>query len=153
MTHVRLQRWDRSLSRGAAWVRLVAAVAVVGALVFTCSRVFRSREARLWDFVADARAAALELREEEFFACLDPGVVYRRKGDLKAVHRDWNQWKSSGIGTAAVTRQEARLDETGADVDMTVVLTVGIRPVAEVRVRLRAEDTGGKWRVVRLDWD
>jgi hypothetical protein len=33
------------------------------------------------------------------------------------------------------------------------VLTVGIRPVAEVQVRLRAEDEGGKWRVVRLDWD
>jgi hypothetical protein len=153
MPHVRLHRWDRSLSRGAAWVRVVAAVAVLAAGVFACSRLFRSREARLWDFVAGARSAALDLREDDFFASLDPAVRYRRDGDLEAVRRDWKRWKSAGIGTAAVTRQHARLDESGADVELTVVLVVGIQPVAEVDVRLRAEDAGGTWHVVRLDWD
>jgi hypothetical protein len=142
-----------SLSRGVAWTRVVAIFAVLALAAFGLSRCFKSRESRLWDFVADARAAALDLREEDFFKCLDPAVRYRRNGGLKEVQRDWNQWKSAGIGTAAVTRQEAHLDDTGADVEMTVVLTVGIRPVAEVHVRLRAEDEGGKWRVVRLDWD
>lgn len=142
-----------SLSRGVAWVRVLVAVAVLAVVAFAGCRLFRSREARLWDFVADARTAALDLKEEEFFACLDPDVRYRRDGDMKAVQRDWKQWKALGIGTAAVTRQDAKLDDTGADVTMTVVLTVGIRPIAEVHVRLRAEDAGGKWRVVRLDWD
>ena len=151
--HDSSQRCSGSLSRGAAWVRLVAAIAVLGALVFACSRLFRTREARLWDFVADARAAALDLREDDFFACVDPAVVYRKKGDLAAMQGDWKRWKSAGIGTAAVTRQDATLDDTGADVAMTVILTIGIQPVAEVRVRLRAEDKDGDWKVVRLDWD
>jgi hypothetical protein len=150
--HDSSQRCSGSLSRGAAWIRVVAAVAVLGALVFACSRLFRTREARLWDFVADARSAALDLKEDEFFACIDPAVVYREKSDLAAMQRDWKRWKTAGIGTAAVTRQEATLDDSGADVAMTVVLTVGIQPVAEVRVRLRAEDPDGKWKVVRLDW-
>jgi hypothetical protein len=151
--HDSSQSCSGSLSRGAAWVRVVAAIAGFAVAVFACSRLFRSREARLWDFVAEARSAALDLREEDFFAHIDPAVSYRRDGDLEAVRKDWKRWKATGIGTAAVTRQEARLDETGADVDMTVVLTVGIQPVAQVRVRLRAEDGDGAWRVVRLDWD
>jgi len=141
------------LSRGAAWVRVVGAVAVLALLVFACSRLFRSREARLWELVDDARSAAVGLEEDEFFACLDPAVRYRRDGDIEAVRKDWKRWKSAGVGTAAVTRQEARLDDTGADVDLTVVLLAGIQPVAEVKVRLRAEDADGTWRVVRLDWD
>jgi hypothetical protein len=149
----RSQACSGSLSRGVAWTRVLVAVAVLAVLVFALSRIFRSREARLWDFVADARAAALDLREEDFFKCLDPAVVYRRDGGLDAVRRDWKRWKSAGIGTAAVTRKQARLDDLGADVDLTVVLAVGIQPVGEFRVRLRAEDEGGAWRVVRLDWD
>ena len=142
-----------SLSRGAAWTRVVAIAAVLAITAFAVTRCLRSREARLWDFVADARAAALDLREDEFFRCLDPAVVYRRDGGLDAVRRDWKRWKAAGVGTATVTRKEARFDERGADVEMTVVLAAGLQPIAEVRVHLRAEDDSGAWRAVRLDWD
>ena len=141
-----------SLSRGVAWTRLLVAVVVLAAAALGLSKCFRSRESRLWDFVADARSAAIDLREDDLFKCFDPAVRYRRDGNIDGIRRDWKRWKAAGIGTAAVTHQEAHLDERGADVDLTVVLTVGIQPVGQYVVRLRAEDGDGTWRVVALDW-
>lgn len=151
--HDRSHVCSGSLSRGVTRTRLIVAIVALAALAFVGCRLFRTREGRLWDFVADERSAAIDLREEDFFRGIDPAVRYRRNGGLDDVKKDWKRWKAMGIGTAAVTRQSAHLDETGADVDLTVVLAAGIQPIAEVRVRLRAEDGDGAWRVVRLDWD
>lgn len=148
----RSQRCSGSLSRGLAATRIVIAAAVLVVLFFAVRRLFPTREERLQRFLDESRDAVVELREEDFFARLDPAIRYQSSGGIPELRRDWARYKASGIGRATIVAQEQTLDADGADVKLDVVLSAGLRPLGQVAVKLRLVERDGDWKATELSW-
>lgn len=158
--NARSQACSRSLSeRGVALWRIAAAVAAVVVLVVILSRVFRTREERLWEFMDAQRASLLEQRapgEQAFLAGIDRGVRYQKAGGFAEVERDTKRFRASGTRDARIEDQEATMTAGGAEVRLTVILMAGLQPVARSRVRfLTAEvpDSPEGWRITEISWE
>ena len=148
----RSHRCNGSLSRGFAPTRVVIAAILVVVIFLVVRRLFPTREERLRAFIDDSRDAVVELREEDFFARLDPAIRYQTSGGMAELRRDWARYKASGIGRATIVGHEETLDSEGADVKLDVVLTAGLRPLGQVSVSLRVLERDGVWTAAGLSW-
>ncbi len=148
----RSQRCSGSLSRGLAATRIVIAAIVLVVLFVVAKRLFPSREERLQRFLEASRDAVVELREDDFFARLDPAIRYQATGGIPELRRDWARYRASGIGRATIVVQEQTLDADGADVKLDVVLSAGLRPLGRVAVKLRVVERDGDWKAIELSW-
>jgi hypothetical protein len=148
-------RWKGSLSQGGvAWSRALLAIVLVVGLIMIVARLFPTREERLWKFVEDARLAFVEKRDDDLFAAFDPAVRYQKTYGLAEIRRDVARYRSAELPPPHVAEREVTFDATGAEVRLVVVISVELRPIARVTVRLRVvDDDGGPVRVTSIAWE
>ncbi len=147
-------RWKRSLSRGAAWTKALLGVVVLVVLVLAAMKLFPSREERLRKFLEAEQAAFAEGREEDFAAGLDPSVVYQKKRGLADIRRDFKRYHETGLPAPKIVKSEPpTFDDEGADLTLDVVVSVDMRAVAQIKVRIRAVDSSGVWRATSIAWE
>lgn len=146
-------RWNGSLSRGAALMRVVIGAAVLLVAFVVVRTCFPSREARMWRFVEDGRDALVENREEDFIAHFDPAVRYQDKSGVAEIRRDWKRWRATGIGQATILSRDLTLDPEGADVKLEVLFVAGMTPISTTKVKLRVAEREGAFSVTSLSWE